>query len=222
MKKNCIAVFAKTPGLSALKTRLAKDIGKQKAEDIFALCVDEVQKTLQEFTAHNPSWEVTWALAEEAAAEHSFWQNRPFRKLWTGDGGLGTRQANIYEKLRAEYETVALIGTDCPHLDMPVLDEVNMLLKKENTIFGPATDGGYYLFASSENISREIWESVPYSCEQTLQVFMHRLKNKPTLLKKLTDLDEISDISIILDEMNKDNTLSALLKKEEKLWSLKN
>lgn len=198
MKKNCVAVFAKTPGLTPLKTRLAKDVGQQKAKEIFVLCVDEVQKSLQEFIAQNPDWDVVWAVAEEVAPENEFWQKRPFKTLWTGDGSLGTRQANIYEDLRAEYESVMLIGTDCPQLSSDILQEASVSQSKAT--FGPATDGGYYLFKSSEDISREIWESVPYSCAETLEVFAKKLGGDIAKLEPLTDLDEISDIEKILAE----------------------
>ena len=44
-------VFVKTPGLSPLKTRLAKGIGKENAESFFKDSVKQTEKTLQEFQA---------------------------------------------------------------------------------------------------------------------------------------------------------------------------
>ena len=89
MKKGCIAVFAKTPDLSPVKTRLAQTIGKDKAKEIYTLCVESVQAVLQEIK--HPGWDIRWALAEEEAGNTEFWHHRPFEKFWTGEGELGDR-----------------------------------------------------------------------------------------------------------------------------------
>lgn len=205
MKPGCIAVFSKTPGLSAVKTRLAKDIGSDKAEEIFIACLDAVQETLKEFQLNNPDWDVIWALAEENGASHNFWQSRPFDKIWTGQGGLGTRQHRIHTRLKQKYETVILIGTDCPHISCDLIETaITALNSSTHYVFGPATDGGYYLFGSSRAIEKEIWESVPYSCDQTLSSFQKFL-GKTVLLDPLTDLDEVSDIAMILQEIKSIN-----------------
>lgn len=201
-KKGCIAVFAKTPGLSPLKTRLAKDIGTYEAEDIYRACVDAVQSTLVDFCKKNTDWDVVWALGEEQGKDDGFWQQRPFHKVWTGDGGLGTRLCHVDTLLKKSYPHVILIGTDCPHIPLEFFNKAVSALSKASMIVGPSTDGGYYLFGSSDPIRSSLWQSVPYSEGNTLDVFLDLLGNKKTIayLKKLTDLDDMSDANLIVGE----------------------
>lgn len=203
-KKGCIAVFAKTPGLSPLKTRLAKEIGQKKAEDVYVSCVDAVEKTLGSFCDKNPEWDAVWALGEEQGHLHDFWLSRPFEKMWTGEGGLGHRLNRVDETLKNKYEHVILIGTDCPHIPLSFFDQAVRYLQEGQMVVGPSTDGGYYLFGSSISISSKIWESVPYSQDNTLEIFMSLLDNyKPLkIIEKLTDLDVKDDAGLILEELD--------------------
>lgn len=202
VKKGCIAVFAKTPGLSPLKTRLAKDIGADEAEKIYHGCVDAVQLTLVDFCKKNTDWDVVWALGEEQGTDNSFWKQRPFNKIWTGDGGLGTRLCHIDTLLKESYQHIILIGTDCPHIPLAFFNKAVSALSKDSIIVGPSTDGGYYLFGSSEPIDSSLWESVPYSEDNTLDIFLNLLGNKTAIacLESLTDLDDINDVTLILNE----------------------
>lgn len=79
-----IGIFAKTIGLSSVKTRLAADIGVKNAEAFYALSVDCVQEAiLAAQDAASDAVAVTWTVAEEAGPPK--WQSRPFDAVWTGE-----------------------------------------------------------------------------------------------------------------------------------------
>lgn len=201
MKAGCIAAFAKTPKISAVKTRLAEAIGSKKAEEIYIACVNATQETLKEFKALRPDWDVNWALAEKNTYSDNFWKNRPFDKIWTGEGELGTRLHHVYSSLKQEYENVILIGTDSPQLSAFNLIHAVDVTKKNHAVIGPAHDGGYYLFGSSQDIDKGIWESVPYSVPNTCDEFLKLLPDNVEKIDPLTDLDEVKDIEKVLSEM---------------------
>ena len=206
MTKNAIAVFAKTPALSPVKTRLATTIGTQEAIDLYTLCVDCAQENLQEFSRQNPDWVIFWALGEQEGVTHNFWENRPFNKIWTGEGALGTRLHTIYATLKSSHDAVILTSTDSPQLSIKDFTEASTHIKKSGNVIGPAHDGGYYLFGDSVNIPKNIWEAVPYSDENTCEELIKLLdKNIPFLTAK-SDLDIIEDIDIIINEMPNNKT----------------
>lgn len=197
MTENCIAIFAKTPSLSPVKTRLAHSIGGDKAEKIYGLCVDSLQETL----CNIEDIHITWALAEEEAQKHIFWKEKQFEKIWTGKGELGTRLHNVYSTLKEKYTNVILIGTDSPQLSIDAILNTIKKLKQDNAVIGPTHDGGYYLFGSSLEISKSVWEGVQYSTEDTRRKFIKKLKKEVIELETLSDLDTVEDISRILNEM---------------------
>jgi rSAM/selenodomain-associated transferase 1 len=211
MSQKAIAIFAKTPSLSPVKTRLAKALGTDRAEKIYALCVDCTQETLQKFSAKNPEWDIIWALAEENGLHNKFWINRPFEKIWTGEGDLGTRLYRVYDSLMNKYEAVILTGTDSPQLSVTDFINANDLLRQNGSVIGPAHDGGYYLFGDTVKIEKNKWENTPYSSDMTREEFLKLLDKNVLPLDSKSDLDTKNDIQIILDEMP--NTLNLAQKK---------
>jgi glycosyltransferase A (GT-A) superfamily protein (DUF2064 family) len=94
-----------------------------------------------------------------------------------------------------------LIGTDCPHISLGVFDDALKFLSQNKMVVGPATDGGYYLFGSSFVTEQSIWEKVPYSCDDTLDIFLSLLDENVEKLIPLTDLDEQKEIKNLLQEI---------------------
>jgi rSAM/selenodomain-associated transferase 1 len=199
--RKIIAVFGKTPGLSPIKTRLATAIGKEKANELYKLCVDSTQATLEKFVHQNPEWRVVWAVGEKKGLEHPFWTERPFEKIWTGEGCLGTRLHQVYATLIKEYEAVLLTGTDSPQLNADIFVEAARHLQASGSVIGPAKDGGFYLFGHTKEIPQAVWESVPYSVENTCEELLKRIVNDVPHLTKQSDLDRYEDIQTIIDEM---------------------
>lgn len=200
MTKGCIAVFAKTPELSPVKTRLADTIGQERAKEIYILCIECIQETLSQ----QNEYDVVWALAEESAINHGFWQSRPFNKIWTGGGELGTRLHQIYSNLKEKYAATILIGTDSPQISSEIISDAIQMIKNTGFVIGPAHDGGYYLFGGTDNISKDVWEAVPYSESNTRKIFLENLGKNVEILQGLSDLDVIEDVSRIIAEMPKE------------------
>ena len=67
-----------------------------------------------------------------------------------GEGDLGARLDCVYAALRhGGAPAVALLGADAPQLSPKHLAEAGFLALEAgaNFVIGPATDGGFYLFA---------------------------------------------------------------------------
>lgn len=196
--KGAIAIFAKTPELTPVKTRLANSIGKTRADAFYRLSVAVTETTLkqvQEQTAREI--QPFWALAEEQAVELPQWKGFP--AIWTGEGGLGERLNCVSEQLFAAHDFVMMIGTDSPQLEPYQFVQAISLLEngRHDCVVGPSIDGGFYLFVSRRPVPAEIWKSVVYSEYNTLTDLTLLLENENWKIHRLSqelDVDEIEDL----------------------------
>lgn len=195
-----LAIFVKTPGLSPIKTRLAKTIGKNKAETFYKLSASSIELTVKEVLKDNKLLNAYWAVAEKDASASHHWPS--FNNIYQGEGPLGSRLAKIYNELLQKNEFVLLIGADSPHISKEVLLEAAELAKK-NFVVGKTKDGGFYLFGGSKFISKDLWNSIPYSSAETFACLKKSISplGKITLIRDDFDIDEkenLHDLKIIL------------------------
>lgn len=197
MSKNsdfAIAIFVKTPGLSPVKTRLAATIGTTAAEEFYRLSLKAISHTVQllDCTPY-------WAVGEEQGLKNDLWKD--FQRLYTGVGGLGERQDQVYTTLQQSHSKVLLIGADSPQLTPDLLNGSLDALEQHDFVLGPARDGGYYLFGGRVQVERSVWTSVRYSTGETRSELIRALPAMPLMLPMLTDADTESDFQHIRAEM---------------------
>ena len=167
MSKGVIIAFAKTPGVSPLKTRLAATIGQDQAEIFYRLSVKATEEYLEMACALEPNLEPRWGLAEVAGFSNELWKNfevYPLRGL-----GLGERLGNAYENLLSEFERVFFIGTDSPHLDPNIFSAAWNALNQNEFVLGRTDDGGFYLFGGRVPIQPHHWGAIEYSSDKTAE-----------------------------------------------------
>ena len=187
--KGCtaIAIFVKTPGLSPIKTRLAKTLGQVAAESAYRLCVKATKQTVIRVDADS-----YFAVAEQGGLRDPLWHD--LECIYTGPGCLGQRQHHIYQTLLQHYRQVILIGSDSPQLTADRLQQAINALRTEQFAVGPARDGGYYLFAGRRPLSQGFWSNLTYSRADTCDNLLAALPDKATLLAPLNDLDTVEDL----------------------------
>jgi rSAM/selenodomain-associated transferase 1 len=193
MNPTALAIFAKTPGLSPVKTRLAERIGTTAAETFHlraAACVAEVAGSLM------PAVVPYWAVAEQAALAPTSWHGFPM--LWQGEGELGHRMRNVYAELQRRHDRVLLIGVDIPQVSVALLRTALAALDQPDTPFalGPAYDGGFWLFGGRVPLPGWLWTTVRYSQADTATQFLARLQPLGAVaqLACLHDVDRAEDL----------------------------
>ncbi len=189
-----IAIFVKTPEHSPVKTRLAADIGKDKAEEFYLLSLKAVASTVRS-TNLTPYW----AVGEEEGLNNSLWSN--FNRIYTGLGNLGDRQHHVYSELLDKYDRVLLIGGDAPQISQAIINDAVSELDDHDFVIGAARDGGYYLFGGSKGLRKDIWKSIPWSASITRARLIDALPSKPYELSLLSDVDIRRDLLQALNEM---------------------
>lgn len=189
-----IAVFAKTIGLSPVKTRLAKDIGQHGAEKFYQYSINCTVACLQALSENNSLIDHVWVIAEEEGGEHPQWQG--MHTQWTGSGGLGARLHHVYKLLQHQYDIVILIGSDCPQLPQSIIQQAidHLIIQPNDMVLGPAEDGGFYLFAGCSPIDEAIWLSTPYSQNNTADELTRQIPNDIYYLPVQFDIDTVEQL----------------------------
>jgi uncharacterized protein len=194
-QRGAIAVFVKTIGVSAVKTRLAAAIGREKAAEFYRLSLIAIHATVRQACEMLPL-DAYWSVAEAAALRDECWKS--FATISQGDGDLGDRLDRVYETLLRTHPFAILIGADAPMLSAEVL---TLAVTAMSDPSGPefaisrSFDGGYSLFAGRSPIAAEIWQSVPYSTTRTADVFVSRLRQVGGVaeLPRVDDIDTFED-----------------------------
>jgi len=194
--KVAIAIFVKTPGLSPIKTRLAKDVGRDKAEEIYVVSVKAVEEAVREAVERLEGALVPyWAVAEKEGLSSKMWSS--FDVMSSGEGDLGMRLTHVYSSLFAKYDFVLMIGSDNPEITPDIILQAIQGLKSGcGYVIGPAYDGGFYLFGSGKRLSESQWCAVPYSREDTRERLIEEfgIRGDCELLEFLTDIDDLDSL----------------------------
>ena len=199
--KCAIAVFAKTIGLSPVKTRLAAGIGQTKAEEFYRVSVSCIEAVLQKVAAENSYTFPHWVLAEEEGPAR--FESKSFPASWTGNGRLGDRLAKVSQRFLKNHDAVILVGTDSPQMaPNQILEIVGELgnNRPNQHVVGPATDGGFWLWGSREAMPLEVWQNVAYSAETTLEELIKATKDhghSVSMGHELQDVDVFEDLATL-------------------------
>ncbi len=194
--KGALAIFVKTPGLTQVKTRLAKGIGRQQAEAFYRLSA-RVATEIGLQVADKYSVDSYHAVAESEGLQYPQWQDLPC--LWQGVGGLGERMFHIYQTLLKTYDYVILTGSDIPQMTVSIIEQVIATFQSQRSpsfVLVPCIDGGFCVFGGNAPVPLHNWTNVEYSQPDTGAKFQQQVAGLGhiRLLAMLDDVDEIEDL----------------------------
>jgi len=185
-------VFAKEPVAGAVKTRLARSIGAERAMRVYT---DLLATTL----AHaHAAWRARIVSRLELWCDGD--PDAPFLKgiasafgarvFGQCEGDLGARMAHAIGDALTRSTPVLLIGSDCPLLDPERLGEAGAALASHESVVIPAEDGGYVLIGVRAAVSLEgIRWSTPFALDDTLER-LHDDGRECVALAPLWDVDD--------------------------------
>lgn len=197
-----IAIFVKTPGYSAVKTRLAETAGAAFAREWHERAARTVAAVAEAAAARHNA-DVYWAVAEPAAIADGAWPG--LANLLQGDGGLGARMARVHTELVRRHGHGMLLGADSPQVSVDLLLEALRWLAVETSrqVLGPASDGGFWLYGANRTIAADRWNRVPYSQPDTARQFRAAFADRGEwlVLPALTDVDRAEDLAPMRREL---------------------
>ncbi len=186
-----VIIFAKEPVPGRVKTRLAKEIGADEACRIYQTLLDCTMKAIAPLKTtkymYLPPGDRCWLHAEE--------QKDLCIRTQIGTN-LGERMQNAFAECFAYlHERIVLVGSDCPGLNPSLLRKAFQALRRADTVFGPAADGGYYLIGQADTC-RDVFSGIPWSTEKVWAYSRKRLEINNwsfDLLPVLEDIDTLAD-----------------------------
>jgi len=116
------------------------------------------------------------------------------------ESGLGERMSCFFQQQfdsRPEASRIVLIGSDAPGLTIQLVDQAFEMLENHDVVYGPSTDGGYYLVGLSV-MADSIFKGVQWSTEEVLQqslAICTREGLSVAQLPALTDIDNEDDLN---------------------------
>jgi rSAM/selenodomain-associated transferase 1 len=177
-----LVIFARAPRVGTVKTRLAASIGDVGALAIYrSLC----ERTI----AMARSTGLPLAIAftpSDALDEMREWLGDDLQYEAQCDGDLGARMAEAVAHFSSGGPNrIAVIGTDCPTITAATVRSALDALADADAVFGPASDGGYYLVAM-RGAQVTLFHDVPWSSASVAGL-------RVSMLDVESDIDTIDD-----------------------------
>lgn len=186
-----LIIFVKHPVAGEVKTRLARDIGAERAVALYRELLNHTAQVVAATTADKVVFYGNAMPAED------LWQAAGYPRLQQEGEELGARMAHAFEwAFAAGYRRVLLIGSDCPALAPAHLERAFALLQTHALVFGPATDGGYYL-TGMKRLHGQLFSPRAWSHAKVLEEALRDAVASGlsvALLPELRDVDQIEDL----------------------------
>jgi len=195
----CLIIFAREPLPGRVKTRLAADVGDRVAAELYEAMLQDVLEISRGLTGIESV--VFWDCATGSLpllADRFGCQSRT-----QADGDLGQRmQAAFEEMFAAGFTSCCIIGSDAPDLPPAWIERAFEILEsgQGDVVFGPSSDGGYYLLGLKQlqpRLFRDIAWSSPLVLRQSLAA-AQAVGAATQLLPIWHDIDTLQDLDSFL------------------------
>lgn len=190
-----LLVFLKYPEPGKVKTRLAKNIGNERAAELYR---EFIASTLE--NCSRLARAVCFATFTPAEKKTQLMAMCPGPWQWleqSSSSNLGERIHYAMNAVLAQgYRRVLVIGTDSPDLPLAFLEEAAEKLIDHDLVLGPAEDGGYYLIGV-KSAPNALFEKIDWSTEKVLAQTLRNAKQlnwSVHLLPEWYDVDDAKSL----------------------------
>ena len=190
MRRGRLILFVKAPQLGAVKTRLARDIGRYEAWRFYR---ETTQSMIRRLSGRD-RWDVVLAVTPDCFTSRACFWPSGIPRIPQGSGDIGTRMARAMEAL--ECGPTVLIGADIPTVTRSHIAEAFRRLNRADLVFGPSKDGGFWLVgARKPRLLRTVFRNVRWSSPHTLADTLSNAEKcgRVAVLEPLTDIDTGKD-----------------------------
>lgn len=186
--KRSLIILIKEPRPGRVKTRLGRDIGMVTATWWFRHQSARLIRGLRD-----PRWQVVLAVAPDRAVVSKVWP-ADLARLPQGGGDLGQRMKRMLQYMPGP---ACLIGADVPGITRGHIARAFTALGDHDAVFGPATDGGYWLVGAKhpKRLPCRMFADTRWSTEHTLADTLQSLNGwRCALTDTLQDVDTTADL----------------------------
>ena len=190
MSDSLLMIFVKNliPGM--VKTRLAKDIGIDKALDVYQELVHHTHKISRKIEVDKTVYYSEYVELED------IWSDEHFSHKVQKGNSLGEKMSIAFDEAFDAYKKVVIIGSDCYDLSSKIIKTAFEMLEEHDVVVGPATDGGYYLLGMNDYFP-QLFQDKEYSNENVLKDLLEEAEEMELnvyQLPKLSDVDTLDDL----------------------------
>ncbi len=182
-----LLVFLKYPAPGRTKTRLGESLGEVRAAELYREWISMVMTTIQSVRDRTRV-----VACYDGAAESAFAPWHPLADVWCQqpDGDLGDRLTAAFLTWQREKGPTVAIGTDCLDLKADHIEGAFAALASHDVVFGPASDGGYYLVGLARPLPG-FFGGIPWSTSTTLEAHLAKCARHGWSVEQLETLDDI-------------------------------
>jgi len=200
MGRHSLVVFVKSPETGRVKSRLAADIGEQKARRLYRCFVEDLLDSLDK---GNYCLKIFFHPPDQQNVLAKWLGHHRCYEPQRGDD-LGGRMRNAFEKCFSEgFEAAILVGGDIPDMTGEIVTEGFAALKSGDAVIGPSHDGGYYLIGfQSGTFVPEVFTGICWGADGVLKSTREILENKGLRLSFLPlwrDIDTYEDLTALIE-----------------------
>lgn len=192
MRRAHLLIYAKPPRMGLAKTRLARSLGSPTQARRIAMMT--LARTMR--AAMAGAWTPVLYTAPDSALDESLGGIWP-AKLARRSQGRGDLTDRLNKGLsEAPPGPVLFIGADAPDLSPALIRRAIRALQTHDAVFGPATDGGFWLFGLNKTArTRSPFGNVRWSGPHAMADVRANLRagSRIAELPELVDIDEAVD-----------------------------
>ncbi|NUO03602.1 MAG: TIGR04282 family arsenosugar biosynthesis glycosyltransferase [Saprospiraceae bacterium] len=184
-----LLLFVRNPEKGKVKTRLAKELGDDKALEIYLELLNLTRAVAMAIPAER------LLFYSNFIPQSDDWPESLFQKHLQSGGDLGARMEAAFHQALETHPKAVIIGSDCPELRPEIIEQAFTQLDDCDAVFGPANDGGYYLLGL-KSVIPGIFRDMVWSTKSVLSETLDRLKaagKTYAFLPELSDVDHVED-----------------------------
>lgn len=185
-----LVIFARAPQAGRVKRRLAGEIGATTATRFYRTTLVRQIRRL----SRDRRWTVWMFVTPDDCLRHPLWRGIAARPQ--GQGDLGQRMKLPFRTLPPG--PVVLVGSDIPAMRPRHIDRAFRLLGRHDLVFGPASDGGFWLVGArrARPLPRGLFAGVRWSTPQALADTLAGIPARLSigLADRLDDVDDAQDL----------------------------
>jgi 2-phospho-L-lactate guanylyltransferase (CobY/MobA/RfbA family) len=128
---------------------------------------------------------------------------------------FGSKLSNAIEDVFSMgYDSVIVLGNDCPELNQDIIESAYQQLKKEQVVIGPSQSGGIYLLGFKKaNFDKTAFQNLPWqsqSLQNALLAYFNKNSKEAVLLPFFRDLNRYEDL-VFFDRLKEISTSLKLI-----------
>ena len=182
--------MVKAPVAGRVKTRLGCDIGMTNAAWWYRHQTARLLRRLRD-----PRWHIVLAVAKAPnLPDPPIWP-KELQRVDQGTGDLGQRMKRLLSRFKMA--PAVIIGSDIPQIEKRHIAEAFKRLSKNQFVFGPSTDGGFWLVGAprSASLPNSIFTNCRWSTEYALMDAKRSLSDRTSEdVATLSDVDDVNDL----------------------------